>query len=67
MIYTLAAQVSAIVPYAVTGKASTEIQVEYNGRTASRVTVPVVQSAPAIYTVGSTGVGQAAYYIRTTA
>lgn len=60
MIYTLAGQVSAIVPYAVAGKSSTQVQVTYNGQTTNSVTIPVAASAPALFTAASSGFGQAA-------
>ena len=60
MVYAMASQVSAVVPFSVAGKAATEVQIEYNGRTSSRVTVAVLAAAPGIFTLTSSGSGQGA-------
>ncbi len=60
MIYTLAGQVSAIAPYPLAGRATTQVQVEYNGQLSNAVTLAVAPSAPGVFTVGSSGQGQAA-------
>ena len=57
IIYTTAGQVSAVVPYAVSGRATTDLQVEYNGRTSNRVTLNVAPSSPGICS-GSVGNGE---------
>jgi uncharacterized protein (TIGR03437 family) len=57
IIYTTAGQVSAIVPYAVSARTTTDLQVEYNGRTSNRITVDVVPSRPGIFTIDSSGRG----------
>jgi uncharacterized protein (TIGR03437 family) len=59
MIYTSAAQVAAIVPYAVTGS-SALVTVTYQGQTSVPVTVAVAASDPGLFTLDSTGKGQAA-------
>ncbi len=64
LLYTSAYQTNLIVPYEVAGKSSTLVQVTYaaasgNLQTASW-TLPVVATAPAIFSVDSTGTGQAA-------
>jgi uncharacterized protein (TIGR03437 family) len=59
MIYTSATQVAAIVPYEVTG-ASAQVTETYQGQTSASLTVPVAASAPGLFTLGSTGQGQAA-------
>ena len=48
MIYSSAGQVSAIVPYAVSG--STRVQIEYQGIATAPVAVPVAAAAPGIFT-----------------
>ena len=59
MVYALRGQVSVAVPYSVAGKTTTRVRV-YAGHTWSQyVTVPVVATAPGIFTVGA-GVGQCA-------
>ena len=57
LIYALAGQVSAIVPYEVSGKQQTVVQYSYNGVVSNTVTVPVASSAPAIFTQNQTGSG----------
>jgi uncharacterized protein (TIGR03437 family) len=59
MVYTSATQVAAIVPYEVIGS-SAQVTVTYQGQTSSAVTVAVAPSAPGIFTLDSTGKGQAA-------
>ena len=60
MIYTAAAQVSAITPYSLSGQTSTDLQVEYEGRLSNRVTLQVAPSAPGVFTLDSSGIGQGA-------
>ena len=59
IVYTSTNQVSAIVPYEVTGAATAQIQVNYRGNNVAAGTVPVAPSIPGIFTVNS-GTGQAA-------
>jgi uncharacterized protein (TIGR03437 family) len=60
LLYTSANQVSAIVPYEITGSATAEILVNYQGQNVAAVgAVTVAPSAPGIFTVNS-GTGQAA-------
>jgi uncharacterized protein (TIGR03437 family) len=58
MIYTSAAQVSAVTPYGLDGKGSTQVQVEYQGVVSNSLTMSVASSAPAIYTFDGSGSGQ---------
>lgn len=60
LIYTSANQLGAIVPYEVAGQSSTQIQVEYLGVMSAPVSVPVVASAPGLFTDDETGTGQSA-------
>ncbi len=60
MIYTLAGQVSAVVPYAVSGKSSTQVQVQYQNQTSNALTVPVQAAHPAIFTLDASGLGPGA-------
>ena len=59
MIYASSGQTSAVAPYALEGRASTEMQVAHNGILSPPVTLPVVPSVPAIFTLDSSGQGQA--------
>jgi endo-1,4-beta-xylanase len=56
MIYSLNGQVSAIVPYSVSGQ--TRVEIEYQGIRSNAVNMPVASSAPGIYCY-SGGKGQA--------
>ncbi len=64
LIYTSATQTNLVVPYEVAGKASTSVQLTYTTSAGTVQTVawviPVVTTAPGIFTVDSTGTGQAA-------
>ena len=53
-------QVSAMVPYEVAGKTSTQIEVEYNGIQSAPLTVPVQNAIPGLFSVDFSGKGQAA-------
>jgi uncharacterized protein (TIGR03437 family) len=57
LIYALAGQVSAVVPYEVSGKQQTVVQYSYNGVVSNTVTLPVAPSAPAIFTQDASGSG----------
>jgi uncharacterized protein (TIGR03437 family) len=60
MIYSLKGQVSAVVPYGVAGKTSTQVQVSYQGAVSNAVTMPVRAATPAIFSLDSSGVGPGA-------
>ena len=51
--------VGAVVPYAVADRKTTRVVVEYQGVRSPAVEVPVVSSAPALFTLDSSGKGQA--------
>ena len=60
LIYTSATQVSAIVPFGITGNTSTQLQVEYEGFPSSSVTLDVVPATPALFTLDASGAGPGA-------
>jgi len=60
LIYTKAGQVSAVAPYGLAGKTSTNVQVQYNSATSSVVAVPVQATAPGIFSLDSSGQGPGA-------
>jgi uncharacterized protein (TIGR03437 family) len=60
MIYTLKGQVSAVVPYGVAGKTTTDVQVKYQGTVSNTLTVPVRAATPAIFSLDSSGKGPGA-------
>ena len=53
-------QTSAIVPYTIAGRFNTRMQVEYQGVRSNVVELRVVDAAPGVFTLGSTGAGQGA-------
>jgi len=57
MVYSVAGQVSAIVPYNVAGKSRVEVVVEHNSVSSAPVSVPVVAAAPGLFSLAG-GVGQ---------
>ena len=60
MIYALKNQVSAMVPFGLAGKTSTQVQIVYNGVKSDAVTVPVVAALPGLFSLDSSGGGQGA-------
>lgn len=60
LVYTSSRQISAIVPYSVSGRATTRITIEYQGAPSLPVDVPVVAATPAFFTANSSGAGPAA-------
>jgi len=60
MIYALAGQISAVVPFSLQGRSTTQVQVEFFGARSAAVTLPVVSAAPAIFSATASGKGQGA-------
>jgi uncharacterized protein (TIGR03437 family) len=60
LVYVSERQSGAIVPYAVAGRASVDIQVEYKGVRSDPVTVPVLASRPGVFSADASGQGQGA-------
>ena len=60
LIYSSAAQVSVIVPYEIAGSPTTSMQVQYQGTPSNRITLPVLDSLPGIFTMNASGSGQGA-------
>ena len=60
LVYVSDQQSSAIVPYAVAGLPSVEVQIEYKGVRSDPVTVPVLTSRPGVFSVDASGQGQGA-------
>jgi uncharacterized protein (TIGR03437 family) len=58
IVYVSAKQVSAIVPAGLSGT-SAQVAVQYLGQTGTAVTVPLAVAAPALFTLDSSGAGQA--------
>src|SRR6476659_2166420 len=60
MAYAVSGQIAAVVPFGIADQATTAVVVEYRGVRSAPVTLPVVASAPALFTLDSSGRGQAA-------
>lgn len=60
IIYSKVNQVSAIVPFGLTGKSSTQVQYEYKGIGSNTVTALVAASAPGIFSMDASGSGPGA-------
>ena len=60
LLYVSDKQSSAIVPYAMAGRSTVDIQVEYRGVRSDAVTTPVLPSRPGIFTMDGAGRGQGA-------
>jgi len=60
IIYVSATQTSVMVPYGVSGRATTSMVVEYSGVTSDPLIYNVAQSAPGMYTLNSQGTGPGA-------
>ena len=59
IIYASATLVSVVVPYEVNGLSTASVVVTYNGKQAVADSVPVVPTAPGLFTLDSSGSGQA--------
>jgi uncharacterized protein (TIGR03437 family) len=60
LVYVSATQVSAVAPYALEGKATTMMALEFLGVVSGPIELPVAASVPGIFTAHSSGMGQAA-------
>ena len=60
LLYVSAGQVNAVVPYSVAGHTSTQIILDSQGQTSAPISVPVVESSPALFTTDASGQGQGA-------
>jgi len=60
MLFAGANQVSAVAPFFLDGQTSVVLQVEVDGAPSLPITVPVVPTRPAVFTLTQTGSGQAA-------
>ena len=61
LIYSLAGQVSAIAPYSLAGKSSTQVVLEYKDARSDTIALPVVAARPAFFTLNSSGKGPGAF------
>jgi uncharacterized protein (TIGR03437 family) len=58
--YASALQVNAVAPYGLSGKSTTQVQVEYQGVLSNAMSVPVQAAHPGLFTVDSSGFGAGA-------
>lgn len=58
VLYSSAGQVAALVPYAVEGKAGTQVVVKNGANTSDPVALPVAAAAPAVFSADTSGAGQ---------
>ena len=62
ILYSSPTRVDAVVPPGIAGRASASVRVDVNGTQTTLGGVPVVASAPAIFTADGSGVGQASAF-----
>jgi uncharacterized protein (TIGR03437 family) len=62
IIYAGATQISAVVPYFGATKATTHVQVEYQGVRSESLAIPVAATAPGLFSADFTGKGQGAIF-----
>jgi uncharacterized protein (TIGR03437 family) len=60
IVYTSQNQIAVIVPYAVAGKQTTQVQVELNGQRTNAVAMAVGTTSPAFFTANASGQGPGA-------
>jgi uncharacterized protein (TIGR03437 family) len=60
LIYTSLFQTNLIVPYEIANRQTTSIQVDAGGSLSAPIVLPVAAAAPALFTIGSSGIGPAA-------
>jgi len=60
LLYAGAGQVTAVVPYAIAGRTSTQLVVTNAGQSSAALAIAVTNTAPAVFTLDSTGQGQGA-------
>ncbi|MBK5292223.1 MAG: hypothetical protein JJE04_11165 [Acidobacteriia bacterium] len=58
LVYVSSTQSSAVVPYAVSGRLSSRVQVEYKGVLSNALQLNVADASPGIFTANSAGSGQ---------
>jgi uncharacterized protein (TIGR03437 family) len=60
ILYAGVGQMSAVVPFSVAGKASTQMEYEYQGIRSNAVSVDIASTRPGIFTLDSSGQGDGA-------
>lgn len=59
LVYVVAGEIGAIVPFELADRSSTNVVVEYQGKPSAPVSVPVVAAKPAMFTQNRVGTGEA--------
>ena len=60
LIYVSATQIAAMVPFGLSGRTTTKVQIVYQGLASTPVSLQVAQAAPGIFSADASGEGQAA-------
>jgi uncharacterized protein (TIGR03437 family) len=60
LLFVRSDQVNTVAPFSLAGKTSTEVRIEYAGGVTQALTIPVTAANPGIFTLDSSGSGQAA-------
>jgi len=60
LLYQSADQINAVVPFGIAGRASTTLEIANPSGSSTSISVPVADSAPALFTLGASGTGQGA-------
>ena len=60
VLYGSSKQMNTVVPFAVAGRSTTQLQVEYLGALSEPITMQVTPAAPAVFSLDASGKGQAA-------
>jgi uncharacterized protein (TIGR03437 family) len=60
ILYASSGQVNVVVPYSVSGKSTTQLQLEYLGVPTNSITLPVAPTAPGIFSIAGSGHGPGA-------
>jgi uncharacterized protein (TIGR03437 family) len=60
VLFASSGQLNVVVPYAVAGESTTQVQVEYLGSLSAPVSLPVAATAPGIFTLSASGAGPGA-------
>ena len=62
LLYTGPNQINAVTPFGLAGQSSAAVVVSYQGQQVAQTTVSVAPSAPAVFTVDASGMGQAVVF-----
>ncbi|MGA2590987.1 MAG: cohesin domain-containing protein [Bryobacteraceae bacterium] len=60
LLYQSSDQINAVVPFGIAGRTSTTLEIANSSGLSTSISVPVADSAPALFTLGASGTGQGA-------